>query len=136
MVADKFQLPSKTWFVQYDPNKGWGFTADGVFVSAVQSNNFVPFLPILELEWSAAQKLIAERTLPGEVSFPFSELLAFALQSQSQHWASLAATWVINGFPVSSKISEALVASKINLAIPQNLRHDLKKLLLRANRVA
>ena len=94
----------------------FGLSDDGVWrgeyssKSVTNSDNFVAFLSLLELERADVLALLrvalTRKGLPEPVirTFPFDEILYIALKVSS-HWRELAIKWLDSGYPISPEIA-------------------------------
>jgi hypothetical protein len=113
----------------------WGINIDDVMSLANQSN-MMPLLVLLEISpgdfKEALRRGLVAQGLDDEfwTSFPFVELVNWALGSDSDYWVAAATDW-INMIPLNEqtrKIAQRLVRSK---AISQGTRHKLQRTLAR-----
>ncbi|XXT18150.1 hypothetical protein WME94_48765 [Sorangium sp. So ce429] len=118
-----------------------GISSDGWWVIVGEKSarefplgrNCVVLLPILEVTPVEARQRLLEglrtKGIPEEFIelFPFEDVVATGLASQSQHWASLGLGWA-NIIERSPKIERAL-AELADSGPTQKLRHEGRRLL-------
>jgi hypothetical protein len=135
MPVEVFRFPGKDWFVCFARESAWGYETKNGPIWLREKPNFMPLLPLLEMTWPAAQSMVktAMATHGVEEEFPFEEVLLTALDWESQHWPSLAISWLEQGFPVSAAALPRLRALPSKKFMPQRVRHKAQAL---AKRVA
>jgi hypothetical protein len=98
----------------------------------IESNRLISLLALLEYEYPE----IMERIQSTQISTDsVAEMLSFALEFDSRHWAEKAVTWIEAGFPIDASICDKLLEISASKTDSQNLRHrSLKqaKIWLRA----
>jgi len=94
----------------------------------------MPLLPLLELESNVVHELVSNgvRTagLPpaaGE-DFPYSELITYALNWETDYWPGEAIKWLEGGFPLNRNIAKALEELSHEQRKGQCLRHRARVL--------
>lgn len=86
----------------------------------IESNKLVSLLVLLEYEYPE----IMERIQPTQISNDsVAEMLSFALDFDSRHWAEKAVTWIEAGFPIDASICDKLLKISTSKTDSQNLRH-------------
>lgn len=92
-------------------------------------------LPVLEVPFVEAQRLFREALQTRGLSkdflavFPFEQVATTGLESDSEHWASLALEWA-ETMPSSQQLQDAL-QTLVRHGPTQELRHAAQKLLAR-----
>jgi len=91
-------------------------------------------LPVLELPASDVRERLDEAGARTGSQFPYIGLLRFAIRDGSAYWKELAVGWV----EALGVADETVIAELEQLArtrsLPQNLRHQVRKLLHRLAR--
>jgi len=120
-----FRLPGKTWSVCFSKEHGWGYETEIGPAWLVNKPSVIPFLPLLEMTWPAAQVKVGEAASACEIAdkFPFEAVVLTALDWETQYWPSLAVEWLEQGFPVSTASLPKLLALASNKVVPQKVRH-------------
>ncbi|WP_221801512.1 hypothetical protein [Oceanobacter mangrovi] len=86
----------------------------------IESNRLISLLVLLEYEYPE----IMERIQPTQISTEsVAEMLSFALDFGSRHWAEKAVTWIESGFPIDISICDKLLKISASKIDSQNLRH-------------
>lgn len=115
MTKDVFRIPGKTWWVKFSPEHGWGCDSGDGSLWFQQQGNFMPLLPLLEIDFENAKNVVnagaREAALPSEIlaAFPFEDIVLFALNWETDYWPTTAVAWLEKGFPVSDRIAKSLV---------------------------
>ena len=123
---DVLRLPGNSWFIQFEPSKGWGCTTQNGQLWFEERENFLPLLPLLEQPWPEASALVTSacQSAQVEAEFPFEQVVLAALAWPTEGWPSLALAWFAQGFPVSIAARQELAALSKNKGMPQRIRHQ------------
>jgi hypothetical protein len=86
----------------------------------IESNRLISLLALLEYEYPE----VMDRIQPTHISNDsVAEMLSFALDFDSRHWAEKAVTWIEAGFPIDASICDKLLEISASKTDTQNLRH-------------
>ena len=134
MGIDVFQIPGKTWWVRYSEEHGWGCTTGDGPLWFKEPGNLMPLLPLLELESNVVHELVSSGArnagLPpaAEEDFPYSELIIYALNWETDYWPGEAIKWLEGGFSLNRDIAKVLVGLSHDQLKEQRLRHRARAL--------
>lgn len=134
MEVDVFTIPGKTWPVRYAEDHGWGCAAGDGPLWFSERKIYMPLLPLLEHPFDIVKGIIQSGARnvglpPAAVeSFPFEDLVVYALAWESDGWPKNAINWLKGDFPVTDKISVKLEEVARDTRRGQQLRHAAKAL--------
>jgi len=86
----------------------------------VESNRLISLLVLLEYDYQEIMERIKSTKISNE---SVNEMISFALDFDSRHWADKAVTWIEAGYPINNSIYDKLLKISASKRDSQNLRH-------------
>lgn len=103
----------KDWKIGISENGYWCIQYSDHLLEIIKDEDGYYFIVLLDSSFKEVYQTILDglhqAQLPNNVvfTFPFDEILLFALQNQS-YWTSLAYSWITKGFPVTERMILAI----------------------------
>jgi len=85
-----------------------------------ESKRLISLLVLLEYEYPAVLDKVANTKINNET---IQELIFYALEFDSRHWAEKAVIWIEADFPINNRICDKLLLISEQKSDSQNLRH-------------
>jgi hypothetical protein len=130
MTKDVFRIPEKTWWVKFSPEHGWGCDTGSGPLWFQGRGNFMPLLPLLELKFEAAKRMVDEGVQGADLSlrvadaFPYEDVIVYALDWETESWPTDAIVWLEEGFPMNGRIVTLLRKISEKRHFHQRTRHQ------------
>jgi len=86
----------------------------------IESNRLIALLVLLEYEYPEVMSKIECTQISDE---DIINMVSFALDFESRHWAEKSVTWIESGLPINTAICDKLLKISSSKSDSQNLRH-------------